>query len=123
MAPATIGISISKAMARRFVAVTDSHLIPHLSIRSALIWRSLIQHRPLLYLGRACRYRLPVDHRPCPSRYWSSHRFAEDVVDATRTAIKGLLATRGSSSNTVSLIGYSRRWYARRPGRLAINEG
>jgi pimeloyl-ACP methyl ester carboxylesterase len=61
----------------------------------------------VLYLGRPCQYRPPGDERPCPNRYWSSHRFAEEVVEATLVAIRDQLAEHGSPAVGVTLIGYS----------------
>ncbi len=61
----------------------------------------------VLYLGRPCQYRAKGDRRPCASRYWSNHRFADEVVEATASAIESLLARRADPSTGVSLIGYS----------------
>ena len=61
----------------------------------------------VLYLGRPCQYRPQSDHRPCSSLYWSSHRFAEEVVEATASAIERLLARDTGPDAGVTLIGYS----------------
>lgn len=61
----------------------------------------------VLYLGRPCQYRTKNSHRRCPSRYWSSHRFAGEVVEAAEAAIEGLLAARGRPSTGITLFGYS----------------
>ena len=57
------------------------------------------------YVARPCQY---IDDRArtaCNPRYWTSHRFAPEVVDALSTAIDSLKAHAGSSQ--IELIGYS----------------
>lgn len=61
----------------------------------------------VLYLARPCQYRAQGDERPCSSRYWSSHRFAEDVIQATVSAIGNVLEHRAHPDASITLIGYS----------------
>ena len=61
----------------------------------------------VLYLGRPCQYRPADDAGPCPSSYWSSHRFADEVVGATLGAINTMLDEHGDGSTDLTLIGYS----------------
>jgi len=56
----------------------------------------------VLYLGRPCQFRPADDVSPCPSRYWSSHRFADEVVRATLRAIDTLLAEHGDGSTGIT---------------------
>ncbi len=59
----------------------------------------------VLYLGRPCQYVTPPEARSCEPRYWSTHRFAPEVIDATNQAIAQALAWTGT--DRVVLIGYS----------------
>ncbi len=57
------------------------------------------------YLARPCQY---IDNRPrtaCDARYWTSHRFAPEVIEALSTAIDSLKSRSGSRQ--IELIGYS----------------
>ena len=57
------------------------------------------------YLARPCQYTRAEADRACPSRYWSGHRYAPEVIAATGRVIdhyKSLLGAR-----EVELVGYS----------------
>ena len=57
----------------------------------------------VLYLARPCQYTAPGS--TCASRYWSSHRFAAEVVAAVNGAVGAAMAELGA--RRVELIGYS----------------
>jgi pimeloyl-ACP methyl ester carboxylesterase len=59
--------------------------------------------RSVLYIARPCQY--TRGDANCQPKYWSSHRFAEEVVEATDTAITHALARSGPRA--VGLVGYS----------------
>ena len=59
----------------------------------------------VLYLGRPCQYVTPSEERDCGPQYWSSHRFAPEVIDAVNRAIDQALGLVGAGR--VVLIGYS----------------
>ena len=59
----------------------------------------------VLYLARPCQYVTPPEARSCAPQYWSTHRFAPEVIDATNQAITQALAWTGT--DRVVLIGYS----------------
>ena len=59
----------------------------------------------MLYLGRPCQYVAPAEARGCGTQYWSSHRFAPEVIDAVNHAIDQALVLVGT--RRVLLIGYS----------------
>lgn len=59
----------------------------------------------LLYLARPCQYSDDVQDGRCSPRFWSSHRYAETVVNAMSRAIDDHLAYTGTAR--VRLIGYS----------------
>ncbi len=64
----------------------------------------------VLYLGRPCQYVTPSEERGCGPQYWSSDRFAPEVIDAVNRAIDQaltLVGSRESGSTRVVLIGYS----------------
>lgn len=59
----------------------------------------------VLYIGRPCQYGGVTSDRTCHSRYWSSHRFAPEVVAATAEALDQALARFGGQG--IDLVGYS----------------
>ena len=58
-----------------------------------------------VYLARPCQYVSGDDRRGCEKKYWTSHRFAPEVIEASNIAVNQLKA-RYASSN-VRLVGYS----------------
>lgn len=56
-------------------------------------------------LARPCQYTTAPVVDGCDSRYWTSHRFAPEVIAATDLALSRLKALSGAS--TLSLVGYS----------------
>lgn len=59
----------------------------------------------VLYLARPCQYTRRQDMRSCSPEYWTSHRFAPEVIDATDLALDEAKAIYGARS--LVLIGYS----------------
>jgi len=59
----------------------------------------------VLYLARPCQYTQGVDRRSCGPAYWSTHRFAPEVVSATSRALDE--AKRRAGAEKVVLVGYS----------------
>ena len=57
------------------------------------------------YLARPCQYTAENERKNCNSRYWTSHRFAPEVIEATNLAVDQLMAHQGAK--LVRLIGYS----------------
>lgn len=58
------------------------------------------------YLGRPCQYGdAEAETLRCPNRYWTSHRFAPEVIAATDHAVDTLKQLFGASRLT--LVGYS----------------
>lgn len=55
---------------------------------------------PVLYLGRPCQFL--TDASDCPERYWTSARFAPDVVAAYRRAVDA-----AAQGRPVILVGFS----------------
>lgn len=66
---------------------------------------ALRDDQPAVYLGRPCQYVDPGLQPTCTQKYWTSHRFAPEVINATQSAIDQLKA-RFHSSRLV-LVGYS----------------
>ena len=56
----------------------------------------------VLYLGRPCQY---VGVSGCSNRYWTSHRFAPEVVAATSQALDQ--AKRLAGAERIELVGFS----------------
>ncbi|GLQ05108.1 hypothetical protein GCM10007924_03290 [Sneathiella chinensis] len=61
--------------------------------------------RPAVYLGRPCQYVRTGGSRDCGRKYWTSHRFAPEVVSATHTALDRLKAH--FKVQQFELVGYS----------------
>jgi hypothetical protein len=60
---------------------------------------------PAAALARPCQYMTAGTAGACDSRYWTSHRFAPEVIAATNEAISRLKALSGASS--LRLVGFS----------------
>ena len=58
-----------------------------------------------VYLARPCQFVLAFDLRGCKMSLWTSHRFSEQVVDASNQVISQMKAAY--LANEVELIGYS----------------
>ena len=57
------------------------------------------------YLARPCQYTMKEGDAVCEQKYWTTHRFATEVVEATSLAISRLMAM--TSSTGLQLVGYS----------------
>jgi len=64
---------------------------------------ALIDEQPSVYLARPCQYLMPV--AGCAMKYWTSHRYAEEVVEATSEAISQIKKHHGAKQ--LELFGYS----------------
>ncbi len=60
---------------------------------------------PVAYLARPCQYVAGAERRGCTPIYWTTRRFAPDVVRATSAAIDQLKARSGATR--LVLVGYS----------------
>lgn len=60
--------------------------------------------RAAVYLARPCQY-FPKETIPCPSKYWSSHRYAPEVI----AAMGGVINTikKRMDVEKIGLVGYS----------------
>ncbi|TSA49297.1 MAG: alpha/beta hydrolase [Nitrosomonadales bacterium] len=60
-------------------------------------------HPSVMYIARPCQY-LPHDAlKECDPKYWSTHRYAEDVI----AAIDGVIDHAASGYKNIALVGYS----------------
>lgn len=59
----------------------------------------------VVYLGRPCQFPTAGETRECPVKYWTSHRFAPEVVDAYRQTLDALKVRTGAAR--LRLFGYS----------------
>ncbi|MBT8438098.1 MAG: alpha/beta hydrolase, partial [Gammaproteobacteria bacterium] len=59
--------------------------------------------QPSVYLARPCQYVMPATG--CSMKYWTSHRYAEEVVVATSEAISQIKKRHGVQK--LELFGYS----------------
>lgn len=59
----------------------------------------------VVYLGRPCQYVNLKTEKNCNSKYWTSHRFAEQIIDSYQQAIDTLLKTY--KANGAHLVGFS----------------
>ncbi len=60
---------------------------------------------PILYLARPCQYVVGEDRKFCEQKYWTSHRFAEEVIVSMNEAVEQI--KKQTQAKNVSLIGYS----------------
>ena len=72
-----------------------------------LALRLAVQHpgNSAAWLARPCQYVTGDERRNCSTRWWTSHRFAEDVIAASNSAIDEL--KRHANARRVALVGYS----------------
>jgi len=59
----------------------------------------------VVYLGRPCQFPTAGETRDCPVKYWTSHRFAADVVEAYGQTLDALKTRSGAGQ--LRLFGYS----------------
>ncbi len=59
----------------------------------------------ILYLARPCQYVEDIDKNMCEKKFWTSHRLAPEVIEATNEAINQ--AKKINKSKDVAIIGYS----------------
>lgn len=66
---------------------------------------ALHEHDAAAYLARPCQYVRGEHQRNCSAKYWTSHRFAPDVIEAENSAMNHLKQQFGASR--LILVGYS----------------
>ncbi len=59
----------------------------------------------VIYIARPCQYSPITKSQPCPMEYWTSKRFAKEVVESTNQAIDSL--KNKYRLNSFNLVGYS----------------
>lgn len=59
----------------------------------------------VVYLGRPCQYLDAQDLVRCPIRYWTSHRFAPEVIDSYQQVLDATKRVYGARQ--IKLFGYS----------------
>lgn len=80
---------------------TDPTPLNPVSLKLALAYES---DHAVAYLGRPCQF-TSHDQKRCRQKYWTSHRFSEEVIAATDEAITVIKTMTGASE--VQLVGYS----------------
>ena len=63
------------------------------------------QSGPVGWIARPCQYTRAETARGCDVRYWTSHRYAPEVIESVGRAIDRLKARSGAQS--IVLVGYS----------------
>lgn len=61
--------------------------------------------RHAVYLARPCQYVIGDDRRGCENKYWTGHRFAPEVIEASNQAVEQL--KQRYHALRVMLVGYS----------------
>lgn len=61
--------------------------------------------RPVLYLARPCQYGAGGQARGCHPAYWTSHRYAPEVINSMSAAIDA--AKQSTGARKVIVVGYS----------------
>jgi len=59
----------------------------------------------VLYLGRPCQYLEKSKLESCSSKYWSSHRYSENVIESMSEAITKIKSQ--TSATSIDIIGFS----------------
>ena len=59
----------------------------------------------VIYIARPCQYSKLIQEGGCPQKYWTSHRFAPEVINAMNTALDDI--KKRNDLTGVHLIGYS----------------
>lgn len=74
--------------------------------RHALALRLALAHGSgnVAYLGRPCQY-IDAEASGCDSKYWTTHRFAPEVIEATDRAIETL--KQAFAATRLTLVAYS----------------
>jgi pimeloyl-ACP methyl ester carboxylesterase len=73
-------------------------------LRPVALRLALADPNAVLYIGRPCQYPDEAPTAKCDPRYWTSHRYAPEVVEALSTVID---RSKGSFGGDIELIGYS----------------
>ena len=89
----------------RYQLSSDPTPINPVALRLAIIQAEQSKDDNIAWLARPCQYQANRLDFSCDPKYWSSHRFAQKVVDATNVAIDKLMQKSGA--NKVRLIGFS----------------
>lgn len=89
-----------------FAWINRYRLSPDPTPKNSLVLALMVQdpNPAVLYLGRPCQY-LGEAVADCPSQYWSSHRYAPEVVAAMGGAIDTL--KQSVQAEEIILVGYS----------------
>ena len=58
-----------------------------------------------VYLARPCQFVINENRRNCEAKYWTSHRFAPEVIESGNQAVNILKARYGADK--IMLVGYS----------------
>ena len=59
----------------------------------------------MIYLARPCQYAGPSQHQPCDAKYWSSHRYAPQVIESYQAVLNQIKEKTGAKQFV--LIGFS----------------
>ena len=59
----------------------------------------------ILYIARPCQYLSQHEMKECHSKYWSTHRYAEEVIRSINSVIDSEILN--TKINSISLVGYS----------------
>jgi hypothetical protein len=66
---------------------------------------ALHESETAVYLARPCQYVMGKHRRNCSLKYWTSHRFAPEVIQAENNAVEHIKQQFGASQ--IILVGYS----------------
>ena len=59
----------------------------------------------VLYIARPCQYLSPEELKACSPKYWSTHRYAEEIIHSVNEAVDW--GIRKSGASKINLYGYS----------------
>lgn len=94
-----------RAWASRYRLSADPTPLNPLALRLAAVHLKQLPQSPVAWLGRPCQYQSDRGAAICDPKYWSSHRFSEEVVESMSYAVDHLKAKSGATR--VNLVGFS----------------
>lgn len=61
----------------------------------------------VIYIARPCQYTPLSDDPQCDAKFWSSHRYAPEVIASVNAVLDAVVAQRGNKKTDFLLVGFS----------------
>lgn len=89
------------AFATPYLASDDPTPLNPLGLKLALADR----RTRVLYIGRPCQFSPNIARTPCATRYWTTARYADEIIQSVESVLDAELRRR--PARTIHLVGYS----------------